>query len=231
MEPALLRGKAGTHRLASGWLSELWPPRLTSLRPDPVLPEQTRRSRLVATCKGDPSDFGDVSCSPRFGLCFCFHQRLWIACFLDLRDSGQGGGLWGEGAERRLQLTRREIPGARLPLPPSRDPASGTVPSKLVPVTSGPRRQWVSLDLPPRSPPRGASALASSSGCYIRAGREQECLEGEKKSGGRKQPHCHPPNYWLGWQGRRRKADIVYLIKSKQQFATASLPLVVCRAL
>lgn len=38
-------------------------------------------------------------------------------------------------------------------------------------------------------------------------------------------------NYWLGWQGRRRKADIVYLIKSKQQFAAASLPLAVCGAL
>lgn len=56
-------------------------------------------------------------------------------------------------------------------------------------------------------------------------------MEGGKKAGGRKQPHCHPPNYWLGWQGRRRKADIVYLIKSKQQFAAASLPLAVCRAL
>lgn len=55
-------------------------------------------------------------------------------------------------------------------------------------------------------------------------------LEGGKEAGGRKQPHCHPPNYWLGWQGRRRKADIVYLIKSKQQFAAASLPLAVCRA-
>lgn len=85
----------------------------------------------------------------------------------------------------------------------------------------------------PHHPWGGASPCIGKLQWLCRAGSEQECLEGGKKAGERKQPHCHPPNYWLGWQGRRRKADIVYLIKSKQQFAAAaaSLPLAVCRAL
>jgi hypothetical protein len=78
-------------------------------------------------------------------------------------------------------------------------------------------------------PQGGASPSCKFPGCWGQ--EEQECWEGGKEAGGRKQPHCHPPNYWLGWQGRRRKADIVYLIKSKQQFAAASLPLAMCRTL
>lgn len=61
----------------------------------------------MAACEGDPSDFGDVSCSHRFGLCCCFHQRLWITRSVDLRDGGQGGGLWGEGAERKWATAYR----------------------------------------------------------------------------------------------------------------------------
>lgn len=134
--------------------------------------------------------------------------------------------------ENGVQLTCLEILRARPPLPPSGEPISGTMPCDIEPATHWAQQaaasDWISPLLPPRASP-GTSKLLQRRLC--RAGSEQECLEGGKKAGGRKQPHCHPPNYWLGWQGRRRKADIVYLIKSKQQFAAASLPLAVCRAL
>ena len=98
----------------------------------------------------------------------------------------------------------------------------------MEPLPVGPESAWTFL-----SPPSlgWGLTLHLPVAWLCRAGSKQECLEGGKKAGGRKQPHSHPPNYWLGWQGRRQKADIVYLIKSKQQFAAASLPLAVCRAL
>lgn len=108
---------------------------------------------------------------------------------------------------------------------------SGTASPEVELAARWAQEAQVSLDLlapPPNVGPHPGTGVLL---WLCRAGSKQECLEGGKKAGGRKQPHCHPPNYWLGWQGRRRKADIVYLIKSKQQFAAASLPLAVCRAL
>lgn len=137
--------------------------------------------------------------------------------------------------ENGLQLTCLESLRTGLLLPPSREPDGGNMPHEVEPAAPWAQQAagqpGPSYTLPPC---RGASPGTSKLQwlCCAEQGTTRAGVLGGREEGMRKETtHCHPPDYWLGWQGRRWKADLVYLIKSKQQFATASLPLAVCRAL
>lgn len=168
---------------------------------------------------GRPDSWESLFLTWSFGLC------CGTAPILHCPFPGFVRRLWWEVAEREwtTSLVPRDSQ-SKVVLPPSGKSDHGTC-CPLGPTGSrsaGPSRPTI---------PGWGLTLPLPVARLCGAGSKQECLEGGKKAGGRKQPHSHPPNYWLGWQGRRQKADIVYLIKSKQQFAAASLPLAVCRAL
>lgn len=150
------RGRAGAHcPHPAGSLSSL-ALRLTSLRPDPVLPEQTRRFRLVAArVRETPSDSWGMS-PAQLVLAFA------SASTGDSRSPVFGFERWWsgrrpvEGGQRKwaTAYTLRDSQG-KPPLPPSRDPARNCAPC-LVPWH---HRTPLAVGQPgpsPRLPHRGA---------------------------------------------------------------------------